>query len=50
VLDGAFGDEQGTYKAGTWLRLPTGAEHRPKSDSGCTLYVKRGGFTYLRQD
>jgi anti-sigma factor ChrR (cupin superfamily) len=47
VLDGSFEDEDGKYAAGTWLRLPDGASHRPATESGCVLYVKRGGLRYL---
>jgi len=49
VLAGAFADEAGEYGAGTWLRLPAGSQHAPRSGGGCTLYVKRGGLRYLRQ-
>ena len=48
VTDGQFEDELGTYGPGTWLRLPPGAVHRPRSPQGCTVYVKAGGATYLR--
>jgi len=48
VLDGAFSDAAGTYGAGTWIRLPLGAGHSPRTDSGCTLYLKQGGHAYLR--
>jgi anti-sigma factor ChrR (cupin superfamily) len=48
VLAGEFSDEGGLYSAGCWLRLPAGASHRPRSEQGCTLYVKRGGLPYLR--
>ena len=48
VLDGGFADEGGTYPEGSWLRLPAGGEHRPVSEAGCTLYVKRAGLPYLR--
>lgn len=47
VLEGEFEDEAGKYPAGTWLRLPPGAQHQPRSIRGCTLYVKRGGLPYL---
>lgn len=47
VLDGEFGDEAGTYPAGTWLRIPAGESHLPESSQGCELYVKRGGLPYL---
>ena len=48
VLDGTLEDETGRFGAGTWLRFPLGAAHRPASQSGCTLYVKEGGLAYLR--
>lgn len=48
VVDGEFADEEGSYPKGSWLRLPKGAVHRPRSAAGCTLYVKLGGFPYLR--
>ena len=48
VLEGEFADEAGTYAAGCWLRLPAGSAHRPRSATGCTLYVKKGGLPYLR--
>jgi hypothetical protein len=47
VLEGEFSDEVGTYSAGCWLRLPVGSEHNPRSDAGCTLYIKRAGLPYL---
>lgn len=48
VLDGEFEDELGRWSAGCWLRLPAGAEHRPRTVGGCTIYIKRGGLAYLR--
>ncbi|HEU4618878.1 MAG TPA: cupin domain-containing protein [Gammaproteobacteria bacterium] len=48
VLEGGFGDENGAYSRGCWLRLPAGTMHRPRSPAGCILYVKRGGLPYLR--
>jgi hypothetical protein len=48
VLEGRFADDEGTYPSGSWLRLPAGARHHPRSETGCTLYVKLGGFKYLR--
>jgi anti-sigma factor ChrR (cupin superfamily) len=42
VLEGAFRDEHGSYRAGSWLRFPPGASHTLTSVSGCTLYVKQG--------
>jgi anti-sigma factor ChrR (cupin superfamily) len=49
VLEGSFADEHGTYRADAWLRLPAGAQHRPRTDEGCMLYIKEGGFAYLRR-
>jgi hypothetical protein len=39
VLRGELTDERGTYPTHTWLRLPPGASHRPRSASGCLVYV-----------
>lgn len=48
VLEGEFADKAGAYSSGCWLRLPAGSEHHPRSDAGCTLYIKRSGLPYLR--
>ena len=48
VLDGSFADSDGTFARGAWLRLPAGASHSPSTDEGCVLYIKEGGFAYLR--
>jgi anti-sigma factor ChrR (cupin superfamily) len=48
VLEGAFEDEHGRYGVGTWLRLPAGSRHRPVPLEGCVLYIKEGGFSYLK--
>ena len=40
VLDGFFSDEHGDYPAGTFLLNPEGFRHAPRSDAGCTLFVK----------
>jgi len=48
VLDGDFEDEAGRYPIGSWLRMPAGASHAPRSNGGCELYVKRGGLRYLQ--
>lgn len=47
VLEGGFGDEAGHFTAGSWIRLPAGSSHGPRTESGCTLYLKRGGHRYL---
>jgi anti-sigma factor ChrR (cupin superfamily) len=48
VVEGSFADESGAYARGAWLRLPPGAAHSPLTQEGCTLYIKEGGFAYLR--
>lgn len=40
VLDGIFGDEHGSYPAGTYLLNPQGFSHAPRTDQGCVLFVK----------
>lgn len=47
VLDGAFSDDEGDYTVGSWLRLPAGATDHPRSEQGCTLYIKQSGLPYL---
>lgn len=42
VIEGEISDENGSYPAGTWLRLADGTAHTPKSEGGCLLYVKNG--------
>ncbi len=41
VLEGAFGDEHGAYRKGSWVRYPPGSRHTPVSERGCTLFVKK---------
>jgi anti-sigma factor ChrR (cupin superfamily) len=48
VLEGEFSDEHGSYTAGTWIRLPIGSDQHTRTNEGCVLYVKEGGFAYLR--
>jgi len=48
VLDGEFQDDAGTHPAGTWTRFPKDAAHSPRTNTGCTIYLKRGGHPYLR--
>jgi anti-sigma factor ChrR (cupin superfamily) len=48
VLEGAFEDEQGMHAAGVWMRLPEGSSLRSRTRESCVLYVKEGGFPYLR--
>lgn len=42
VLAGRFTDDVDTYEVGSWLRLPAGGRHTPRTDQGCRLYVKSG--------
>jgi anti-sigma factor ChrR (cupin superfamily) len=44
VLDGEFSDDMGDYPAGTYIRNPPGSGHAPKSQKGCTLFVKLRQF------
>jgi len=48
VIEGSFHDEHARYNTHSWLRLPPGAAISAQSDTGCTLYIKEGGATYLR--
>ena len=50
VLTGGFADEHGDYAAGSWLRIPAGGSIAPRSGELCELYIKEGGFAYLRED
>ncbi|GAB3285351.1 cupin domain-containing protein [Parahaliea aestuarii] len=49
VLKGRFADAHGEYGTHTWLRIPAGGALTPNSDDYCELYIKEGGFTYLRE-
>jgi anti-sigma factor ChrR (cupin superfamily) len=40
VLEGEFADEQGAYGKGTYIKNPPGSSHSPRSQDGCTLFVK----------
>lgn len=44
VLEGVFQDEHGDYPAGTYVRNPVGTHHIPRSDAGCTIFVKLWQF------
>lgn len=44
VLEGTFQDEHGDYPAGTYVRNPPGTRHTPRSDNGCTIFVKLWQF------
>jgi len=40
VLDGIFQDERGNYLAGSYVRNPPASRHTPRSQAGCTIFVK----------
>jgi anti-sigma factor ChrR (cupin superfamily) len=48
VVEGSFADEAGRFGQGAWVRLPPGERHSPSTGDGCVLYIKEGGFTYLK--
>jgi anti-sigma factor ChrR (cupin superfamily) len=42
VLEGSLCDDAGEYAAGSWLRLPAGAEQTVRSTVGCIAYLRLG--------
>jgi hypothetical protein len=48
VIRGSFSDALGTYPRYSWLRLPDGGSLTPSGGDYCELYIKEGGFSYLR--
>ncbi|MCV0423957.1 MAG: cupin domain-containing protein [Roseibium sp.] len=44
VLDGVFQDEHGDFPAGTYVRNPPTTSHTPRSEPGCTIFVKLWQF------
>lgn len=44
VLDGVFQDEHGDFPEGTYVRNPPTTAHTPRSDAGCTIFVKLWQF------
>lgn len=44
VLEGVFQDEHDDYPAGTYVRNPVGTHHIPRSEPGCTIFVKLWQF------
>jgi len=48
VIGGSFADAGAAHARGAWLRFPPGASHSPSTSDGCVLYIKEGGFKYLR--
>jgi quercetin dioxygenase-like cupin family protein len=55
VLDGVFQDEHGDFPTGSYIRNPPTTRHTPRSEPGCTIFVKLWQFqpedrTQLRLD
>ncbi|MEH6442878.1 MAG: cupin domain-containing protein [Oceanospirillaceae bacterium] len=44
VLEGVFQDEHGDFPAGSYIRNPPQSKHTPRSDEGCTIFVKLWQF------
>ena len=44
VLDGVFQDEHGDFPVGSYIRNPPTTRHTPKSEPGCTIFVKLWQF------
>ena len=44
VLDGVFQDEHGDFPAGSYIRNPPTSSHTPRSEAGCTIFVKLWQF------
>lgn len=44
VLDGVFQDEHGDFPAGSYIRNPPQSSHTPRSEPGCTIFVKLWQF------
>ena len=55
VLDGVFQDDYGDFPVGSYIRNPPTSRHTPRSDAGCTIFVKLWQFdaddrTYIRKN
>lgn len=44
VLEGDFVDEDGSHKAGTYVRNPAWSRHSPSAPDGATIFVKLNQF------
>lgn len=44
VLEGVFQDEYGDFPKGSYVRNPPTTTHTPRSDAGCTIFVKLWQF------
>lgn len=50
LLSGDLTDEAGSYKAGTWTRIPAGSWQRLSSDAGAIYWVKRGHLSATKSE
>ena len=50
VLEGVFQDEHGDYPVGSYVRNPVGTHHIPRSEPGCTIFVKLWQFDEADQE
>lgn len=50
VLDGVFSDESGDFGPGAYIRNPVGSKHQPRSEPGCTIFVKLWQMDTTDQD
>jgi quercetin dioxygenase-like cupin family protein len=44
VVEGVFQDEYGDYPVGSYIRNPPESRHTPRSQPGCTIFVKLWQF------
>ncbi|WP_227268202.1 cupin domain-containing protein [Roseobacter weihaiensis] len=44
VLEGVFSDDHGDFPAGSYVRNPPTSAHTPRSEEGCTIFVKLWQF------
>jgi len=44
VLEGTLEDDDGVYPAGTFVLMPAGTGHAPRSKDGCTFLVRPGQY------
>ena len=44
VVEGTFSDETGDFPTGTYVRNPPGTRHAPRTEGGCTIFVKLRQF------
>ncbi len=45
VIKGGYSDAYGSYRTGSWVRLPPGSEHAPLIEADSLLWIKQGHLT-----